>query len=42
MINFVLEGDKVRFEIDVEVAGRVGLKFNAQLQKLAKAVHGAA
>ena len=41
MINFVLEGDKVRFEIDVEVAGRVGLKINAQLQKLAKAVHGA-
>jgi hypothetical protein len=40
MINFVLEGDKVRFEIDVETAGRAGLKINAQLQKLARAVRG--
>jgi hypothetical protein len=40
MINFVLEGDKVRFEIDVDSASRAGLKINAQLQKLARAVHG--
>jgi hypothetical protein len=41
MINFILEGDKVRFEIDIDSAGRAGLKINAQLQKLAMTVHGA-
>lgn len=41
MIVFVLEGDKVRFEIDVGEAERCGLKISAQLQKLAKTVRRA-
>lgn len=41
MIVFVLEGDKVRFEIDVGEAERRGLKISAQLQKLAKTVRRA-
>ena len=38
IINFTLEGDKVRFEINMETAGGAGLKISAQLQKLAKTV----
>jgi len=38
MINFVREGDKVRFEINTDSAEQAGLKISAQLQKLAKSV----
>jgi hypothetical protein len=37
-VNFTKSGDKVRFEIDVSLAERGGLKISAQLQKLASAV----
>jgi len=37
-INFVVEGDKVRFEISTAPAERAGLRISAQLQKLAKLV----
>lgn len=38
MIGFVLEGDKVRFEINLVAAERAGLRLNAQLLKLATLV----
>ena len=38
IITFTLEGDKVRFEINMESAEGAGLKISAQLQKLAKTV----
>jgi len=38
IITFSLEGDKVRFEINMESAEQGGLKISAQLQKLAKSV----
>jgi hypothetical protein len=38
IINFILEGDKLRFEIDLAAADRAGLKMNAYLQKLAKTI----
>ncbi len=38
IIRFVLEGDKVRFEINMDSAERAGLKISAQLQKLAKTI----
>jgi len=38
MIKFLLEGDKVRFEINVDSADEAGLKISAQLQKLARTV----
>ena len=38
MINFVREGDKVRFEINADSAEQADLKISAQLQKLAKSV----
>jgi len=38
IINFVLEGDKLRFEINIDSAEQAGLKVSAQLQKLARAV----
>ena len=38
MIAFLLEGDKVRFDINVEAAEQAGLKISVQLQKLAKSV----
>jgi len=38
MINLFLEGEKIRFEINMEPADAVGLKVSAQLQKLAKAI----
>ena len=37
-INFVLQADKLRFEINIRAAERAGLKVSAQLQKLAKTV----
>lgn len=40
-IAFVLEEDKVRFEIDASAAERSGLRISAQLQKLARAVRRA-
>ncbi|MES2571339.1 MAG: YfiR family protein [Verrucomicrobiota bacterium] len=38
IIVFTLDGDKLRFEINMVVAGQGGLKINAQLQKLATVV----
>lgn len=38
MINFVLIDDKVRFEINITAAERVGLRISAQLQKLASTI----
>jgi hypothetical protein len=38
IITFVLEGDKLRFQINSAAADRAGLKLSAQLRKLAKAV----
>ena len=38
IIKFVLEGDKLRFEINMDAADRARLKISAQLQKLAKAI----
>ncbi len=38
IINFVLEGDKIRFEIDTAAAERSGLRLSSQLLKLAAVV----
>jgi hypothetical protein len=38
MINFVFEGEKIRFEINAGQAEAMGLKISAQLQKLATKV----
>ena len=38
MINLLMEGEKIRFEIDMDKAESAGLKVSAQLQKLAKTV----
>lgn len=38
MINFVIENNKVRFEINPEAVARAGLRVNAQLLKLARIV----
>ena len=38
MITFVIEADRVRFEINQAAAGRAGLKLSAQLLKLATVV----
>jgi len=35
MITFVLEDDKIRFEINADAADRAGVRISAQLQKLA-------
>ena len=40
MINFVLEGSKVRFDINQEAAERAGLKISSRLLALAKHVKG--
>lgn len=37
-INFNLEGDKLRFDINMAAAHRSGLKVSAQLQKLATTI----
>jgi hypothetical protein len=39
MINFTLQADKVRFEINQDPADAAGLKLSAQLLKLATVVH---
>ena len=41
MFNFVLAGDRVRFEINMAAAERAQLKVSAQLQKLAMAIRRA-
>ncbi len=38
VINFLMEGYKIRFDIDMLGAERAGLKVSAQLQKLARTV----
>lgn len=38
MVNFYLEDERVRFEINVEAARRVDLKISSQLLKLARVV----
>jgi len=38
MINFILEGEKIRFEINMEPVEAARLKISAQMQKLAKTV----
>jgi hypothetical protein len=38
-IDFVPQGDKIRFEINIDAAEHAGLKISAQLQKLAVVVH---
>lgn len=38
MINFFMEGNKIRFEINKEAAERAGLRVSSQLLKLAKIV----
>ncbi len=40
MINFVLEGSKVRFDINQDAAERAGLKISSRLLALAKHVKG--
>lgn len=38
MIQFVLDGNRVRFEINIAASGRVGLSLSSELLKLARAV----
>lgn len=38
IINFVLEGEKIRFDLNIDQAEAAGLKVSAQLQKLARTV----
>lgn len=38
IINFVIESEKIRFDINIGQAEATGLKISAQLQKLAKSV----
>jgi hypothetical protein len=38
VINFILEADRCRFDINMEAAEKAGLKVSAQLQKLARTV----
>lgn len=40
MINFILEGSKVRFDINQEAAERTGIKISSRLLALAKHVKG--
>lgn len=42
MIQFVPEGDRVSFLINVDAAGRAGLKIRADLLALAKVIHDGA
>ena len=39
VITFVIDGDKVRFEINSAAAGRASVRISSQLQKLARRVH---
>jgi hypothetical protein len=38
IVNFILEGSKVRFEINTEAAERAGLKVSSKLLQLAKRI----
>jgi len=38
IVNFTMEADKIRFEINLDEAERGGLRISAQLLKLAKTV----
>jgi hypothetical protein len=38
MIQFVLDGNHVHFEINIAAAQRAGLKLSSELLKLARAV----
>ena len=40
MINFVTEGNKVRFEINPDAAGRANVRISSQLLRLARIVRG--
>ncbi|MFY9821967.1 MAG: YfiR family protein [Thermoanaerobaculia bacterium] len=40
MINFILEGSKVRFDVNQEAAERAGIKISSRLLALAKHVKG--
>ena len=40
MINFVIQEDTVRFDINLEAAQRAELKVSSQLLKVARAVKG--
>ena len=40
MINFIVENNKIRFEVNLETAERAGLKFSSRLLQLAKTVRG--
>ena len=40
IINFVLEGSKVRFEINQEAAERAGIKISSKLLRLAVGAKG--
>lgn len=40
IINFLLEGTKIRFEINQEAADRAGIKISSKLLRLAKNVKG--
>jgi len=39
VVNFYLEQGKVRFEINIDAAGRTGLNISSQLLRLARLVH---
>jgi len=39
IINFVLEGEKIRFDLNIDQAEAAGLKVSAQLQKLARNIN---
>ncbi|MFN3323247.1 MAG: YfiR family protein [Bryobacteraceae bacterium] len=39
MINFVLEDNRIRFEVNLLAAQQAGFRFHAQLLQLARAVH---
>jgi len=40
VINFIIENDTVRFDINLEAAGRAQLSVSSQLLKVARSVHG--
>jgi hypothetical protein len=41
LVNFVLQGDRVRFEVNLEAARRAGLRFSSKLLRLAIVLGGA-
>jgi len=40
MINFIIIDDKIRFEINPDAAGQVGIRISSQLLKLARIIKG--